>query len=115
MGFPGGSVVKNPPAGVGDVGLIPRLGKYSIRGHGNSLQYSCLENPMDRGAWWSTVHGVTKSRTQLSDSMHAISCNGGKFEKNTYVCVCLCVCIYMYLNHFAVYLKLAQYCKLTIF
>ena len=65
MGFPGGSVVKNPPASVEDVGLIPGSGKYSVRGHGNSLQYSCLENPMDREAWWATVHGVAKNRTQL--------------------------------------------------
>ena len=63
MGFPDGSVVKNPPASVEDVGLIPGLGKYSVRGHGNSLQNSCLENPMDRGGWWATVHGVTKSPT----------------------------------------------------
>ena len=56
-------MVKNPPASVEDVGLIPGSGKYSVRGHGNSLQYSCLENPMDREAWWATVHGVTKSRT----------------------------------------------------
>ena len=89
MGFPGGSVVKNPPVSVGDVGLIPGFWKYSGRGHGNSLQYPCLENPMDRGAWWATFHGVTKSWTQLSNSMHAISYNGRKFEKNTYVCVCI--------------------------
>ena len=58
--FPGGSVVKNPPANAGDVGdsgLIPGLGR-SLRGrNGNSLQYSCLENSMDRGAWQATVHG----------------------------------------------------------
>ena len=46
-------------------------------GNGNPLQYSCLENPMDRGAWWATVHGVVKSRTRLSDFC---------------VCVCVCVC-----------------------
>ena len=48
----------------GDVGLIPGSGKYPEGGHGNSFQYSGLENPMDRGAWWATVHGVTKSWTQ---------------------------------------------------
>ena len=56
-GLPGGSMVKNLPANAGDIrdaGLIPG-GR-----HGNSLQYSCLENPKDRGAWWVTVHGVTK-------------------------------------------------------
>ena len=61
-------VVKNPPANAGDgtdVGLIPGLGTSPGGGHGNPLQYSCLENPMDRGAWGATVHGVTKSWTQL--------------------------------------------------
>ena len=69
LGFPGGSVVKNPPANAGDagdVGLIPGLGRSPGEGNGNPLQYSCLENPMDRGAWWATVHGVTKSQTQQS-------------------------------------------------
>ena len=60
MGFPGGSVVKIPPAKVGYVGSIPGWGRSPGGGHGNPLQYSCLENPMDRGAWWATVHGVTK-------------------------------------------------------
>ena len=63
-------VVKNPPANAGDVrdvGLIPGLGRSPGGDHGNPLQYSCLENPMDRGAWWAAVHGVAKSRTQLSD------------------------------------------------
>ena len=59
-------VVKNLPANAGEVrdtGLIPRLGRSLGGGHGNPLQYSCLENPMDRGAWWATVHRVTKSQT----------------------------------------------------
>ena len=59
LGFPGGSVVKNPPANAGDVGSIPGLGRSPGKGNGNPLQYSCLENLMDRGAWWATVHGVT--------------------------------------------------------
>ena len=50
-----------------DVGSVPGLGRSPGGGHGNPLQYSCLENPMDRGAWRATVHGVTKSRTWLSD------------------------------------------------
>ena len=49
------------------VGSIPRLGRSHGRGNGNPLQYSCLGNAMDRGAWWATVHGVTKSQTHLSD------------------------------------------------
>ena len=65
-GFPGGSVVKNPPANAGDAGLIPGSGRSPGGGHGNPLQYSCLENPSDRGAWRATVHVVVKSQTQLS-------------------------------------------------
>ena len=67
MVFPGGSVVKNLPANAGDTGLIPGSGRSSGVGNGNPLQYSCLGNPRDRGAWQATVHGVAKSRTQLSD------------------------------------------------
>ena len=51
----------------GDPGLIPGLGRSPGEGNGNPLQYACLENPMDRGAWWATVHGVAKSQTRLSD------------------------------------------------
>ena len=59
-------MVENPPADTGDVkdlDLIPGLGRSLRGGHGNPLQYSCLENPMDRRVWWATVHGVAKSRT----------------------------------------------------
>ena len=59
-------VVKYPPANVGDTGLIFGSGRSPGGGHGNPLEYSCLENPMDRGAWWAIVHGVAKSQTQLS-------------------------------------------------
>ena len=55
----------------GDNGLIPRLEQYPGVGNGNSLQYSCLENPMDRGAWQATVHGVAKSLTQLNEQAQA--------------------------------------------
>ena len=65
--FPGGSVVKNPPANVGDTGSIPGPGRSPGEGNGSPLQYSCLEDSMNRGAWWATVHGVTKSQTRLSD------------------------------------------------
>ena len=68
--FPGGSDGKEYAYNAGDPGLIPELGRSSGEGNGNSLQYSCLENSMDRGAWQATVHtvhGVTKSWTQLSD------------------------------------------------
>ena len=66
MGFPSSSVGKESACDAGDPGLIPGLGRYPGEGNGNPLQYSYLENPMDRGAWRATVHGVTKSRTQLS-------------------------------------------------
>jgi len=61
-------VVKNLLANAGDIrdaGLIPRLGRSPGEGNGNPLQYSCLENPTDRGAWWATAHGVAKSWTRL--------------------------------------------------
>ena len=64
----GALVVKNLPAIAGDVrdaGSIPRSGRSPGGGHGNPLQCSCLENPMDRGAWWATVHRVAKNRTEL--------------------------------------------------
>ena len=60
MGFPGGSVVKNVPDNAGDMGLIPRLGRYLGDGNGNPLQYSCPGNPMERGDWWAMVHSVSK-------------------------------------------------------
>ena len=60
MGFPGGLVVKNPPAIAGDTGSIPEPRRSSEGGNGNPLQYPCLGNLMDRGAWKAAVHGVTK-------------------------------------------------------
>ena len=62
-GFLGDSVVENLPANIGDAGLIPELGRSPGGGNGNPLQYSCLENSMDRGAWQATVHGFAKSQT----------------------------------------------------
>ena len=66
-GFPGGSDGKESSCNEGDPGSIPGLGRFPGEGNGNPLQYSCLGNPMDRGAWRATVHGVAKSGTQLSD------------------------------------------------
>ena len=60
LGFPGGSVTKKLPANVGDPGSMVGLGRSPGEGNGNPLQYSHLGKPMDRGAWWATVHGVTK-------------------------------------------------------
>ena len=65
MGFPGGSDGKESACRAGDPGSIPGLGRSPGEGNGNPLQCSCLENPVDQGAWWATVHGVAKSRTQL--------------------------------------------------
>ena len=67
MGFTGGSDSKEFACNAGDLGLIPGLRRSPGGGHRNPLQYSCLENPMDRGAWQATVHGITKSQTRLSD------------------------------------------------
>ena len=60
-------MVKNLPANAEDVGSISGSGRSPGRGHGNPLQYSCLGNPMDREAWWATIHGVAKNWTGLSD------------------------------------------------
>ena len=60
-------MVKNLPANAGDLGLIPGLGGSPGEENGNPLQFSCLKNPMDRGAWQATVHVTTKSKTQLRD------------------------------------------------
>ena len=69
LGFPGGSVVKNrlPSRSHRRHGFNPWLGRFPGEGNGNRLQCSCLGNPRDRGAWWATTHGVTKSQTQLSN------------------------------------------------
>ena len=74
-GFPGSAVVKNPPVNAGDTrdaGLIPGLQR-SPGGNGNPLQYSCLGNSMNKGAWWATVHGVAKSWTQLSTLIYFLA------------------------------------------
>ena len=82
LGFPGGSVGKESAGNAGDLSSIPGSGRSPGEGNGNPLQYSCLENPMDGGAWWATVHWVTKGRTRLSDfhSLHIfIKVFPGKF------------------------------------
>ena len=66
LGFPGGSIGKESACNAGDLGSIPGLGRCPGGGYGNSLQSSCLENPMDRGAWQAAGSGVTQSRTRLS-------------------------------------------------
>ena len=70
-GFPGGSKVKNLPANEGDMDSVSGLGRFPGEGNSNPLQHSCLENPMDRGAWQATIHGVTKSWTRgVTEHMH---------------------------------------------
>ena len=64
-------MVKNPPANAGDWGMIPGLGRSPREGNGNPIQYSCLGNPMDRGAWQITVHGSQKVRHDLVIKQHA--------------------------------------------
>ena len=81
VGFPGGSEVKASACKAGDMGSVPGSGRSPGEGNGNPLQYSCLENPIDRGPWWATVHGVAKSQTRLSDftftfiPTHLSACN----------------------------------------
>ena len=67
MDFLHGSASKESAGNAGDPGSIPELGKFPAEGNGNPFQYACLGNPMDRGAWQAIIHGVTKSRTQLSN------------------------------------------------
>ena len=71
IGLPGGSEVKASACNVEDLGSIPGSGRSPGEGNGNPFQYSHLENPTDGGAWWATVHGVTKSRARLSDFTHS--------------------------------------------
>ena len=75
-GLPGGSVIEKPPAHAGDAGSSPGLGRAPGEGNGNPLQYSCLGNLMDRGAWWATVLGVTKSTNRTNDAASERGKNG---------------------------------------
>ena len=77
--FPGGSEVKVSACNAGDPGLIPESGRSPGEGNGSPFQYSCLENPMDGGAWWATVHRVAKSRTRLSDFAITICFNANLY------------------------------------
>ena len=92
-GFPGDAGVKNPPANAGDVDLIPGLGRCPRVGNGNSLQYSCLKNPMDRGAWQTTVHGVAKSQTWLSTHAPYIPFKVATFWLDSLCCTMCSACL----------------------
>ena len=98
MGFPGGSVIKNLPDNSGDTGLIPGSGKSSGEGNGNPVQYFCLENPMDRGAWWATAHGVTKE-SDMTKQQHHIN-----------ICILTCVFIDLYI-YIQIYVQICLYLK----
>ena len=94
--FPGGSVVKNPPANAGDIGPIPRSGRSPGEGNGNPLQFSCLES--HRGAWQATVTGIAES--DMTEHTHKIHTHT---HTHTHT-----------LNPFALYQKLTQHCKSTV-
>ena len=85
LSFPGDSAVKNLPVKAGDTGLIPGSGRSPGEENGNPLQYSCLENPRDRGDWWAAVHGVAKSRTQLNNwaCMHILEHSNKYYNINS--------------------------------
>ena len=76
----GSSVVKNPSANAGDASSVPGSERSTGGGNGNPLQYSCLENPMDRGAWWTTVHEVTRVRHDLVTEPHTCEILLGWFK-----------------------------------
>ena len=106
MGFPGGSEV--------NLDSIPGSGRSPGEGNGNPLQYSCLENPMDGGAWWATVHVVTKSRTRLSDFTFTLNDSSmtSKFQyycQNEYKCIrklrCSVILNYARLKSFLIFFK----------
>ena len=81
MGFPGGSVVKDPPTNGGDVGLIPGLGRSPGEGNCNPLKYSCLGNPMDRRAWQAIVYGVVKESDPILQLNNIILYTHSSFKK----------------------------------
>ena len=79
--FPRGSDGKESACNAGDPGSSPGSGRSPWEGNGNPLWYSCLENPIDRRAWWITVHGVTKNGTALSEHTHTHQCTGVRYER----------------------------------
>ena len=94
---PGGSEVKASACNAGDLGLIPGSRRSPGEGNGNQVQYSCLENPMDGGAWWATVYGVTKSQTRLSTAHNIFM----SYRKLGYT--------HLYRNHYYIYNTLNQF------
>ena len=101
-GFPGRSDGEESACNTGDLDLVPGSGRSPGEENGNPLQYSCLENPMDRGAWRVTVHGVTESDMTEQLSTHTITYMGKESEKNN---------VYTQRNRFPIHLKLTQHHK----
>ena len=97
LGFTGGSEAKASASNAGDLGWIPGSGKSPGEGNGNPLQYSCLENSIDGGAWWTTVHGVAKSWTQLSDFTFTLM----RTARFIYMCFNSVFCVVIFDGHFA--------------
>ena len=87
MGFSGGSVVKNLPAKAGYTSLIPGSGRSSGERNGYPFQYFCLGNPMDRGAWWAAVHGVTRVGHSLGTKQQANSCSADLSSSPIIYCI----------------------------
>ena len=111
MGFPGGSDGKETACNTGNLGSISGSGRSLGERNGNPFQYSYLENSMDRGAWWATAHGVTKSQTHWPT-------NTTNIETHTYICIYICmyVCLLLFKNvilhpHFI----MCEYQILTLF
>ena len=101
-------MVKNPAASAGDVGSIPGLGRCPGEGNGNPLQYSCLENAMDRGARQGTVHGVAKSQTQLSE-------HTGTFGNHNFV-FCFCESVsFLYIHSFLLFFYILRICDSILY
>ena len=112
--FPAGSEVKASACNAGDLGSIPGLGRSSGDGNGNPLQYSCLENPMDGGAWWAIVHGVAKSWTWLSDFTHSLT-HENLIKSNQFVNVHLSISLSILIDtDFQCCFKIKSFCFLKL-
>ena len=97
-GLPPWLSVKESACNAGEQGSVPGLGRSPGGGFGNPLQCSCLENHMEIGVWWATVHGIAKCRAQLKLlSVHKL-CNIPFISCLLYVCVCVCVCVYAHIT-----------------
>ena len=106
LGFPGGSEVKASACNVGDLGLIPGSGRCPGEGNGNPLQYPCLENPMDGGAWWATVHWSQRVGHDWATSLHFSNINSKPMYLITFIIKCVSWA-------FSLYPSSCPYCTLS--